>query len=61
MLPRMIAQARRRPDVVLVPLDEPELDWKMALAWRRGGFLSAAAQAWLALVAEQHAAGVPSP
>lgn len=54
MLPRMIAQARLRADVVLVPLDEPELDWKMALAWRRGGYLSAAAQAWLALVAEQH-------
>ena len=60
MLPRMIAQARLRPDVVLVPLDEPELDWKMALAWRRGGYLSAAAQAWLALVAEQHGDAMPA-
>ena len=54
LLPRMIANARPRADVVLVPLDEPELDWKMVLAWRRGGYLSAAAQAWLRLVEAQH-------
>ncbi len=52
LLPRMIAVARPRPDVAVVPLDAPELDWKMALTWRRGGYLSAAAQAWLQLVAE---------
>lgn len=56
LLPRMIATARLRPDVVCVPLLEPELDWKMALAWRKGGYLSAAAQAWLQLVAQQHPA-----
>lgn len=54
LLPRMIANARPRADVVIVPLDEPELDWKMVLAWRRGGYLSAAAQAWLRLVEAQH-------
>ena len=54
LLPRMIANARLRADVVIVPLDEPELDWKMVLAWRRGGYLSAAAQAWLRLVEAQH-------
>jgi len=54
LLPRMIAAARPRPDVVVIPLHEPELDWKMVIAWRRGGYLSVAAQAWLQLVAEQH-------
>lgn len=54
LLPRMIANARPRADVVIVPLEEPELDWKMVLAWRRGGYLSAAAQAWLRLVEAQH-------
>lgn len=54
LLPRMIANARPRADVVIVPLDEPELDWKMVLAWRRGGYLSTAAQAWLRLVEAQH-------
>jgi len=53
LLPRMIANAKQRDDVIIVPLREPELDWNMALAWRRGGYLSAAAQAWLRLVAEQ--------
>lgn len=55
LLPRMIAHARQRADVAIVPLHEPELDWKMVLAWRRGGYLSSAAQAWLRLVAEQQA------
>ena len=54
LLPCMIANARPRADVVIVPLDEPELDWRMVLAWRRGGYLSAAAQAWLRLVEAQH-------
>ena len=52
LLPRMIAEQRRHPDVQYVLLDEPGLDWHMALVWRRGGFLSHAAQAWLALAAE---------
>lgn len=57
LLPRMIASARPRANVVIVPLDEPELDWKMVLAWRRGGYLSAAAQAWLRLVQAEHGNG----
>ena len=57
LLPRMIAAARPRANVVMVPLDEPELDWKMVLAWRRGGYLSAAAQAWLRLVQAEHGDG----
>lgn len=53
LLPRMIALRRPHPDVVMLPLDSQELTWHMALIWRRGAFLSHAAQAWLQLAAEQ--------
>lgn len=48
-LPRMIAMQRLHPGVHLAALAEPDTDWDMALAWRRGGYLSDAARAWLAL------------
>jgi DNA-binding transcriptional LysR family regulator len=46
-LPRMIAEQRKHSAVRRVPLSEP--DWHMAMIWRRGGFLSHAAKAWLEL------------
>ncbi len=51
-LPRLIAEQRPHPGVRAVLLDEPELRWHMALVWRRGGYLSHAARAWLALARE---------
>jgi len=48
-MPRLIAEQRPHPDVRLVPLDEAETHWHVALAWRRGGYLSDAARAWLKL------------
>lgn len=59
-LPRMIAEGLDRPGVRHVLLDEPDTDWHIALIWRRGGYLSHAAKAWLALAAEVHGAG-PEP
>lgn len=53
-LPRMIAQQRQRPSVALVPLAEPETLWNIAMVWRRGAYLSLAAQEWLAMVREIH-------
>ncbi|MBS7544960.1 LysR family transcriptional regulator [Ancylobacter oerskovii] len=53
-LPRLIAAQRRTPAVREVLLDEPGSEWTMAMVWRRGAFLSEAAQAWLALVREVH-------
>lgn len=53
-LPRMIAAQRPHPGVRGVLLDEPDTAWNMAMAWRRGAYLSAAAAAWLALVQEIH-------
>lgn len=54
-LPRMIAAQRQQGKVRHVLLDDPDLVWIMAMAWRRGAYLSGAAQAWLDLVREVHA------
>ena len=53
-LPRMIAEQRRHPSVRLVLLAEPETTWNLAMIWRRGGYLSHAAKAWLAVVRERY-------
>jgi DNA-binding transcriptional LysR family regulator len=52
-LPRMIAEQRKHPSVKRIPLSEPGTDWHMAMIWRRGGFQSHAAKAWLELVQHQ--------
>ena len=51
-LPRMIAQQRHASRVRHVLLAEPGTDWRLAMIWRRGAFLSHAARAWLTLVKE---------
>lgn len=61
MLPAMIAQRRPNPDVAMIPLDDEDLAWHMALVWRRGAFLSQAAQAWLQLAAEHATALAEAP
>lgn len=48
-LPRMIAEQRPYPLVRRIAVDQPAINWHMALIWRRGGYMSHAAQAWLAL------------
>lgn len=54
LLPRVVARALERPGVVRVPLRSPgELRWDIAFIWRRGAYLSRAAQAWLALLREK--------
>ncbi len=59
-LPRIIAANAHKPDVCIIPLDEPTCDWLMTMAWRRGGYLSVAASAWLDLVREFHQVHRPS-
>ena len=49
-LPRMIATQRTQVPISLVLLDEPGIEWAMAMAWRRGAYLPPAAEAWLALL-----------
>ncbi len=58
-LPRMIASQRRHPAVHPVLLDAPGAEWSMAMAWRRGAYLSEAAKTWLALVREIHGTAPP--
>lgn len=58
LLPRVVARALERPGVVRVALNPPELRWDIAFIWRRGAYLSKAAQAWLQLVRERSASGL---
>lgn len=53
-LPKTIAEQRASAPIALVPLEEPGTEWDMAMAWRRGAYLSPAAEAWLALVREAY-------
>lgn len=53
-LPRITASKELHAGVCRVPLQDPGTDWEMVLVWRRGGYLSHAAQAWLALTREVH-------
>lgn len=48
-LPRLVAEQRKQAGVRVVPLDARDAVWEMTLIWRRGGYLSHAAQAWLEL------------
>lgn len=57
LLPRMIAEQRPHPTTRRIGITDPSLYWHMALIWRRGGYLSHAAQAWLALAGSPEVAG----
>lgn len=55
-LPRMLAKKHQHPGIRQMPLDEPQTDWHMVLAWRQGSYLPPAARAWLALAKGMRAA-----
>jgi DNA-binding transcriptional LysR family regulator len=50
LLPKVFCDTLEDGQFNIAKLDEPALDWKLMLAWRRGGHLSFAARAWLELV-----------
>lgn len=50
LLPKVFCDTLEPGQFTIAKLDEPALDWKLMLAWRRGGHLSFAARAWLELV-----------
>lgn len=54
-LPRVVARQHLREALVMVPLDAPNTEWRLALAWRRNAHLSPAALAWLDLAKERFA------
>ncbi len=61
LLPRLMV-ADHHTTAMRVLLDEPDMVWRMALIWRRGGYLSHAARAWLELAHEVHGgAAEPGP
>ena len=51
-LPRLLGKSHARQGVVGVILDEPDVDWRLALVWLKGAYLSDAARAWQALAQE---------
>ena len=53
LLPRIFCATLPPDQFAVLPLQQPALDWRLMLAWRRGGHLSFAARAWLDLVREQ--------
>ena len=53
-LPQSMAEKRNHPFVRRILLDEPNTEWQLVMIWRRGAFLSHAAQAWLAMWREAH-------
>lgn len=54
LLPSVVARDVEREGVVRLKLTTPaDLRWDIAFIWRRGAYLSRAAQAWLALLREQ--------
>jgi DNA-binding transcriptional LysR family regulator len=48
-VPRMIETQRTSEPIRILPLG---VEWALAMAWRRGAFLSPACEAWLALLRE---------
>jgi DNA-binding transcriptional LysR family regulator len=53
-LPQSMAEKHNHPSIRRIPLEEPDSDWQLVMIWRRGAFLSHAAQAWLAIWRETH-------
>jgi len=54
LLPSVVARGLVRPGVIRLSLKAPDyLRWDIAFIWRRGAYLSKAAQAWLALLRER--------
>ena len=52
LIPKLIVDQRAHPGVKAIRIVNPSLVWDMALIWRRGGYLSHAAKAWLELALE---------
>ncbi|MEG6507831.1 LysR family transcriptional regulator [Methyloligella sp. 2.7D] len=56
-LPRMMAAQRRKSTLRQVVVKDPDTEWVLVMAWRRGAYLSDAATAWLELLREMRGKG----
>jgi DNA-binding transcriptional LysR family regulator len=54
ILPEMIAEQFSHCGVTALAIDDPQMEWHVALIWRRGGYLSSAARAWKTMICESH-------
>ncbi|HEX7857547.1 MAG TPA: LysR substrate-binding domain-containing protein [Sphingobium sp.] len=52
-LPQTIARQRAHAKVKAVLLSQADAEWQMVMAWRRNGYLSEAATAWLRLLKDE--------
>ena len=59
-LPLTLANRRPHPQVHQAVLDEPNMNWAMALVWRKGAYVSYAGQAWLNLARKIYPSDAPS-
>jgi DNA-binding transcriptional LysR family regulator len=55
MLPRLVIENLIHRSINVALIDEPQLRWRIVMAWRRGDYLSQAARAWLDLIRGIHA------
>lgn len=53
-LPLMIAEQRHHSGVRIQKITDADMNWNMALIWRKGAFLSHAARAWLTLASDRN-------
>ncbi|ARN83658.1 LysR family transcriptional regulator [Methylocystis bryophila] len=58
-LPALIAENRRHAGVRTALLAEPNMEWRIAMIWRREAYLPESTRAWLALTKECHQALPP--
>ncbi|GLU27787.1 LysR substrate-binding domain-containing protein [Brucella sp. NBRC 12950] len=56
-LPQMIAEQRKNPGIRIHRIRDAEVNWDLALIWRKGAFLSHAARAWLELCKGENDSG----
>ena len=56
-LPQMIAEQRKNPCIRIHRIRDAEVNWDLALIWRKGAFLSHAARAWLELCKGENDSG----
>ena len=50
LLPRLIVASREQLVCPVIPMEDPDLRWRLGLIWRRNAVLSPAARQWLEVV-----------
>ncbi|MCB8880313.1 LysR family transcriptional regulator [Acidisoma cellulosilytica] len=59
-MPQLIAEMNAHESIGRIGLADRDIAWGMTLAWRRGAFLSRAAEAWLQLAASMGVCAAPA-